>query len=158
MTHALETIQNRIKDTLDRIVHGMPAEKVFAAVYHQGDVINPTLLPAAAIIFDEDDVLELTAKTKITAPFDILVNFQIEDGREPREMHALLLAKIQTALHANRTLKDNTGSSSAIDLRYTGGGCRLEPLSDENPCGLWGFVAEFEVDFRYLTANPAAIA
>lgn len=155
---ALLTIQTRIKETLERIQTGEPPAALFAGVYVQGDVVDATTLPVAAIVFGEDDALETTAKTKLTLPFDVMVNFEVGADAAPRDVHADLLAKIQAALHANRNLGDNAAAPAAIDLRYVGGGCKLEPLTDENPCALWGFIAEFEVDFRYVTADPAVIA
>jgi hypothetical protein len=158
MATVLEIVIERIKAALSAIQVGDPLAALFKNVYEEGDELDETNLPVAAIVFDPETVLETTEKTKLTMPFSVEVGFEIAEGETPRERGALILSEIKKALHTNRTLPGSNPASAAIDLRYAGGGNTLYPMNGENPCSYWGFVAEFEVDYRHRTADPSAVA
>lgn len=89
--------------------------------------------PYAVVNFnDETDATETTGKQQQELPFAVRVVFDNDDGSEPdgdnlRERHTNLIRLVKDAFlqEANRQLP-LSGSPSAEDTRYVGGGARLE--------------------------------
>lgn len=156
MADRLLAVQNAIEALIWGIA-GNPfgSDADDSRVFHQGDTVNLTIVPACVLTFAEDNADDIdTRRTLIVAPWNLQVWFdKAYTGDNNRERHTAILQLIKDRFNNNRTI-----STTVVDTKYTGGGNALTPEGDEAEGNLQTFTCRFESDYRHLTTNSSSAA